>query len=172
MRLRDVEAMLGALNDAQVRYLIVGGLAVIAHGYVRLTVDVDIVLNLERDNVLRALNALEGVGYHPLVPVKATAFADEELRESWRKEKQMIVFQMMNLDRPDTRLDIFVTEPFDFDREYLAARWEEVAGIRSPILGIEALIAMKQEAGRPKDLGDVGELKKLLDIEKDESTGH
>jgi predicted nucleotidyltransferase len=170
MKLADVEAILRALNDADVRYLIVGGLAVIAHGYVRLTVDIDIVLNLQPDNVLRAMRALEKIGYHPLVPVQGSDFADEKLRESWRKEKNMIVFQMMNLDRPFTRLDIFVGEPFDFEREYTAAKWEEVAGIRSPILRIETLIAMKQQAARGKDIGDVGELRKLLDIEKDEQS--
>jgi hypothetical protein len=34
MKLADVEAILRALNDADVRYLIVGGLATIAHGYI------------------------------------------------------------------------------------------------------------------------------------------
>ena len=97
MRVQDVEAILRALNDANARYLIVGGLAVIAHGYVRLTVDVDIVLSLQRDNVLRAMKALEKIAYRPLIPVNPLDFANEELRESWRKEKNMIVFQMMNL---------------------------------------------------------------------------
>ena len=54
MRLQDIEAIVGALNGAEARYLIVGGLAVVAHGYVRATVDMDIVLQLERENVLRA----------------------------------------------------------------------------------------------------------------------
>src|SRR5216110_1966366 len=94
MKLADVEAILCALNDAEVRYLIVGGLAVAAHGYVRATVDIDIVLNLERENVIRAMNALEQIGYQPLVPVKATDFADNEKRRIWQVEKHMIVFQM------------------------------------------------------------------------------
>jgi predicted nucleotidyltransferase len=170
MKLADVEAILRALNDANVRYLIVGGLAVVAHGYPRLTVDIDIVLNLERDNVLRAMAALDAIGYKPLVPVKASQFADEKLRESWRKEKNMIVFQMMNLDRPSTRLDIFVTEPFGFEKEYAQAEWLDIAGIPAPVVRIETLIAMKNQSGRPKDLGDAGELKTLLDIRNDERT--
>ena len=168
MKLADVEAILRALNGAHVRYLIVGGLAVVAHGYPRLTVDVDIVLNLERENVLRAMRALDVIGYRPLVPVKSEQFADETLRESWRKEKHMIVFQLANLNRPSTRLDIFVSEPFDFDEEYAQAEWLDVAGIPSPILRIETLIEMKRASARPKDLGDAGELKKLLDIRADE----
>lgn len=94
MKLADVEAILRALNEADARYLIVGGLAVVAHGYVRYTADIDIVLNLERENVIRAMNALEAIGYRPLLPVKGSDFADENLRRSWIEEKNMLVFQV------------------------------------------------------------------------------
>jgi predicted nucleotidyltransferase len=166
MKLADVEAILRALNDANVRYLIVGGLAVVAHGYVRFTADVDIVLDLERENTLRAMKALEAIGYRPVAPVKAEQFADEELRESWRQEKGMIVFQLFDSNRPDTRLDVFVTEPFDFDREFAAARWEDVAGIKTPVLEVGTLIAMKRAVGRGQDLIDVEQLLKLIENRK------
>jgi predicted nucleotidyltransferase len=168
MRLQDVEAILRALNDAEVRYLIVGGLAVIAHGYPRLTVDVDLVVNLERGNVLRAMNTLEQIGYRPLLPVATTDFANEETRKAWQEEQHMIVFQMQHPDAQGTRIDLFVDEPFNFDQEYERAEWLELSGVRCPVLRIEALIALKEGAGRPKDVGDIGELKKLLDIRRNE----
>ena len=65
MKVDDVRTILRALNDANVRYLIVGGLAVVAHGYVRFTQDIDLVVQLERENVLRAMNALTAIGYRP-----------------------------------------------------------------------------------------------------------
>ena len=77
MKIDDVRTILRALNDANVRYLIVGGLAVVAHGYVRFTQDIDLVIQLERENVLRAMNALTTIGYRPLIPVDAAQFADE-----------------------------------------------------------------------------------------------
>ena len=92
MKLADVEAILRALNDADVRYLIVGGLAVVAHGYVRATVDIDIVLNLEKENALRAMKALDAIGYQPLVPVAATDFADEAIRRRWIEDKKYDCF--------------------------------------------------------------------------------
>jgi predicted nucleotidyltransferase len=170
MKLVDVKAIVQALHEADVRYLIVGGLAVLAHGYPRLTVDVDIVLNLERDNVLRAMKSLGSIGYRPLIPIAAAEFAEEENRRMWQNEKRLIVFQMRPLAPESTRLDIFVSEPFDFSEEYGKAEWLEVAGIPAPVLRIEALIKMKREAGRPKDLGDLGELEKLLKIQNDERT--
>ena len=53
MKLADIEVILRALNEAETRYLIVGGIAVVAHGYVRYTADLHIVLQLEPENVLR-----------------------------------------------------------------------------------------------------------------------
>jgi hypothetical protein len=69
------------------RNLIVGGLAVAAHGYGRLTFDLDLVVQLQPDNVLRALKALGSLGHVPLVPVAAADFADPAKREAWIREK-------------------------------------------------------------------------------------
>jgi predicted nucleotidyltransferase len=162
MKLADVEAILRALNDADVRYLIVGGLAVVAHGYVRYTADVDIVLDLERDNALRAMKALDAIAYRPLVPVDATDFADEEKRRVWIREKNMLVFQMRNPARESTRLDIFVKEPFAFTEEFAQAKWEEVAGIRAPVLRYDELIRLKRSSGRPQDLIDIDQLELMF----------
>jgi hypothetical protein len=90
MELRSVEAVAGALNAAGVRYLVVGGLAVNAHGYLRTTVDLDLVVQLHPENVVRGLNALEGIGYKPRIPVTAEQFADQSLRDSWREEKGIL----------------------------------------------------------------------------------
>lgn len=163
MKAADVRDILAALNGADVRYLIVGGLAVVAHGYVRYTQDIDIVLQLERENILRAMHALTAIGYRPLAPVDAAQFADEELRKQWICDKGMIVFQMLNPDRPSTRLDIFVEEPFPFATEYARARWETLHGERSPIVHLEQLLRLKRVAGRPNDLMDLDQLGRILE---------
>jgi predicted nucleotidyltransferase len=166
MRLRDVEAILRALNDANVRFLIVGGLAVVAHGYVRYTADVDLVVDLKRENVLRAMEALKLIGYRPLIPVDPIEFANEQTRNQWHEEKGMLVFQMFDSNRPDTRLDLFVTEPFDFEKEFASAKQERVAGIPAAVLRLETLIAMKKQVGRGQDLADVAELTRISENRK------
>jgi hypothetical protein len=70
-----------------VRYLIAGGLAVVAHAYLRFTADVDLILDLEPDNVTRAIKALEAIGYQPRVPVAFQDFADAAARDRWAREK-------------------------------------------------------------------------------------
>jgi hypothetical protein len=60
MEVRSVEAIVRTLNTAEVQYLIVGGLAVNAHGFVRLTRDIDIVLQLDSANVRRGFERFVG----------------------------------------------------------------------------------------------------------------
>jgi hypothetical protein len=169
MKIEDVRTILRALNDANVRYLIVGGLAVVAHGYVRFTQDIDLVVELERENVQRAMNALTAIGYRPLIPVDAAQFADETVRQQWRDEKGMIVFQLFNPHHESTRINIFVSEPFVFAQEFETANWHTWGELRTPVLRIEALIAMKEVAGRPQDLADAALLRDILQVQRDQS---
>lgn len=169
MKVDDVRTILRALNEANVRYLIVGGLAVVAHGYVRFTQDIDLVVQLERENVLRAMNALTGIDYRPLIPVDAAQFADEALRQQWRYDKGMIVFQMLNPQRVSTRIDIFVTEPFVFEEEFERAKRHKWGDLQAPVLRIEGLIAMKEAAGRPQDVADAALLRDILQMQREQS---
>ena len=65
MEARSVEAIIRTLNGWGVRYLVAGGLAVVAHGFVRFTADVDLIVDLDPDNVRRAMTALAKLGYRP-----------------------------------------------------------------------------------------------------------
>jgi predicted nucleotidyltransferase len=164
MKVMSLEAILRVLNDAGARYLIVGGLAVAAHGYGRLTFDLDLVVELRPDNVLRALKALESLGYLPLVPVPVEDFADAKKRETWTREKNMVVFQLHSERHRDTQIDLFVAEPFDFEHEYRCAKIGEIMpGLRAPFVRIETLIRMKESAGREKDLEDIRQLRLLME---------
>jgi predicted nucleotidyltransferase len=162
MRLSSFETIVRALNGADVRYLVVGGVAVNAYGYGRSTYDVDMVLSLDRENIARAFTVLRESGYEPILPVTAEQFMDRETRERWHREKGMIVLQLGGDLHRDTPLDLFVQEPFDFAEEYAAAVWQEVApGVQVPLIRLETLLAMKRASGRPKDLADLDELSLL-----------
>ena len=114
MKIASVAAILRALNDAEVRVLVVGGLAVNAHGYLRLTKDADLAIDLVPDNIVRAFEALATLGYRPRIPITAAQFADPVLRETWIREKEMKVLQFFSDEHRETPVDVFVIEPFDF----------------------------------------------------------
>lgn len=166
MRLGSVKAVVEALHAAGARYLVVGGLAVVAHGYVRYTKDIDLVIQLLPDNVRRAMAALERLGYRPAVPVAAEQFGDPASRERWIREKGMTVFQLWSDAHRETPIDVFVAEPFDFDAEYEAALRKPLFGrLELRVVSLRTLIAMKEAVGRPEDRLDVEHLRQLLDGE-------
>ena len=72
----EIEGILDALNQAHVRYLVVGGVAVVLHGYLRTTADLDLIIQLDRDNVLRAIRTLQDHHYCPRAPVAVEDFAN------------------------------------------------------------------------------------------------
>ena len=162
MEVRSVEAVVRALNEAKVRYLIVGGVAVNVHGYVRLTMDLDLVIQLKPENIVAAWEAMERIGYRARIPVSGTDFADEKKRELWRKEKGMLVLQFWSDEHRRTQVDVFVREPFDFDREHATAPDHAIVpGVVAKVVGWDTLIKMKKEAGRLKDLADLEMLEKI-----------
>ncbi len=167
MEVRSVETIVRALNGAGVQYLIVGGLAVNAHGYERFTKDVDLVIGLERENIIRGLHALLDIDYHLRIPVTPEQFADPALREEWRREKNMVVLQLWSDAHQRTPIDIFVYEPFDFKRELARALRLPVAGGElASVVSVEALVELKKSAGRSQDLTDIEKLSKLAACRK------
>jgi len=158
----SVEAVVRALNEAGVRYLIAGGLAVVAHGYVRFTADVDLILDLAPDNLARALQVFEKLGYRPRAPVALTMFQDPASRASWAREKGMTVFSLNSSAHPATELDLFVETPLEFDPAFARARKSTIApGVEATFVGYDDLIALKRKAGRPQDREDIERLESL-----------
>lgn len=169
MKLKSIEAVIKALDGAGVKYLVAGGLAVVAHGYMRFTADLDIILRLEKSNLTKALGILKGLGYRPRAPVPIEAFAAESNRKSWVREKGLKVFSLWSDKHKTTEIDVFVEEPVDFGKAYLRRKRLSVApGIQASILSLEDLIKLKKAAGRPKDMEDV---KNLLIIKEDQKNG-
>ena len=164
VKLASFEAIVRALNDAGVRYLVAGGLAVNAHGYLRFTKDVDIVIQLIPENVLRTFAALGMLGYRPAAPVTAEQFADQSTREGWIHDKHMQVLQLWSDRHRDTSIDIFVGDPFPFEEEYAKALIKPLYGaIDVRFVSLSTLIAMKELAGREQDRIDIEHLRMRLE---------
>lgn len=168
MKFSMLERVFRALNEADVRYLVAGGVAVNAHGYQRLTADLDLVLAMDRDNVLNALDALNELGFEPTLPVPARAFADPSTRQQWQEDRNLRVFSLASGDEPGLAVDLFVREPFPFDGEYDRAMVAEIApGLDVPFVALATLIEMKERTGRPRDQDDAEHLRWILEEEAD-----
>jgi len=170
MKLHSVETIISVLNEAGIRYLVAGGLAVNAHGYSRLTRDIDLIVALYYDNIIRVFGALEAADYRPVVPITARQFADARMRQQWIDEKGMKVLGFFSDTHRETPLDVFVYEPFDFDAEFAASLREELLpGLEVRFVSIPTLIRMKEVANRPKDIDDIQHLRWIMkDLDSDD----
>lgn len=164
----SVERVVEALNRGGVRYLIVGGLAVNAHGYERMTRDIDLVLRLEPENILSGIRALEELGYEPGIPVRAEEMLDPERREMWKREKNMLVLPLWSEEHARTPVDVFIEEPFDFEEEHRKAMNVEIGeDLFAPVISLDGLLRMKAAAGRLQDLADAEALREIRKPGKD-----
>jgi hypothetical protein len=151
-----------ALNDAAARYLVVGGIAVNAHGFMRLTVDVDLFIHLDSQNLLHALQALGRLGYRPAIPVSFEDIADRAKRDRWIVEKHMVALKLFSDFHRETAIDVFVNEPINFEDAFQRVHYYPLdADVKVPVCSYQDLVKLKLLAKRPKDLFDLDQLKKL-----------
>jgi hypothetical protein len=156
------EPLFDALEKAGVRYVVVGGVAVVLHGYARLTGDVDLAVDLRPAEARKAVATLTGLGLRPRLPVDAMEFADEDVRARWVAEKHMRVFTFIHPANPMLVVDCFAEDVVPF-----AALWDrsELVALGSThvrVASIPDLIALKRLAARPQDAQDIEALEEIL----------
>ena len=82
------EPIFAALENGAVRYVVVGGMATVLHGYARLTADIDIMLDQTPAEATKALRVLATLGFVPRASVNAEDYADVEIRRMWFDEQR------------------------------------------------------------------------------------
>jgi len=134
-----------ALNEAEAKYLVIGGIACILHGYVRATTDVDILIERSPENVRRILDALSTLGYG-----FAREFAVSE-----------ILAKPITIIGDDPAVDIFqVAWSVKYDQAVERSSIVAVDGVDIPLVGLDDLIATKR-TGRPLDAADIEALEEI-----------
>lgn len=145
----DLRALLRALAEADVRYLIVGGVAVAAHGYVRATEDVNLVPDPDLENLRRLANTL--VSLEARLPLAADRpFEARDLAPG----------RNLTLDTPLGGVDVVqrVAGVPSFAVLEESAIASDVEGVPLRICSLEHLRAMKEAAGRTIDRADLERL--------------
>lgn len=147
------------LEKREIKYLIAGGFAVNFHKVQRSTVDLDLVVLLETENWNAFLGLMGDLGFQPRLAVDPTLLTDEKTRNEWIQKKNMIVFSFLHESNPLEIIDVLVKDLPPFE-ELWAERLEvEAFGDKLKVIGKLHLIALKERAGRPRDIQDVERLK-------------
>lgn len=145
--MNDFAAALRDLNASGIRYVIVGGLAVIRHGAVRATKDLDAAISMDGENLARLEKLVERWD--------ATNPDGSPLRT-----RKLAAGGVLPLRTPHCLVDILSEQllPAPFDDVLRRADVKRVDGVEAPICSLTDLVAMKRAAGRGADLLDLERL--------------
>lgn len=153
--------LLDLLSEAEIEFVVVGGLAVALHGYRRLTMDVDVVLAMTPENIQRFIDCARSANLSPVIPVPLDALAQPGQIEQWHREKGMLAFGLRPPGTMSTVIDVLVKTAVPYAEMRRDAVLVPIGNLTIPIASIDHLIAMKTGTGRSKDEIDIEELKKI-----------
>ncbi len=148
---QDVQELIRLFYEFGVRYLLIGGEAVIFHGYPRYTGDVDFYYEPGLENAERLFQALLRFWDGDVPGINSPPdLADPGL--------------VLQFGRPPNRVDLLSrVSGIEFESAWQRRIVTVLGEVELPYLGLEDLVEAKRAAGRPKDLQDLIYLEKLLD---------
>jgi hypothetical protein len=148
--IEDLTRLCRRLNQENVRYLLIGGFAVILHGFVRTTKDIDLLIDPSASNVQALRRALATLPDNAVADV-----ADDDIRR----------YQVVRV-ADEIVVDLMAAAcGISYDDAIADAEAAEIDGVEFPVASKATLIRMKQTS-RPSDLADRQFLQSRLDAER------
>ena len=147
----DIKKLLQSLLDNKVQFLVIGAWALPAHGYERMTGDVDIFIKPTEQNAQRTIKALRAIGYRAI----------DEVTVPLLLSKKVLLRQYVL----QTDIHSFVIG-VRFEEAWKKRIKTEIKGVEVFVPSLDTLIAMKKAAGRPKDREDLRVLEKIREKKK------
>jgi hypothetical protein len=153
----DARALFRVLAEHRVEYIVVGGFAVYAHGFLRGTVDLDVIPRPDLANLSRLGEALVSIGARVHRAAEPVNVADPHILQ-----RAALVPLMTDHGRLDL-LNVASTSGVPADYASLRERALEIEldDMRLAIIGLDDLIRMKRAASREQDLADIRALTAL-----------
>jgi hypothetical protein len=159
--MRNLPAFIESLTKANVDFVVVGGFAVQLHGFVRATVDLDLTLAMDDDNLSRFIAVATQFGMTPVNPIPLQSLRDSKQIDIWHKEKGMIAFALQSGQYQEMIVDVLVRPVVTFEKLKEGASVTHLFDSVVQVAGIEDLLVMKRVANRLKDRLDIEALERI-----------
>lgn len=142
----DFRDFLASLNEAEVKYILVGGFSVILHGYSRTTGDMDIWVDRTFDNYQKIKSAFLQFGM-PVFDMTEDNFLHHQ------------IWDVFTFGVPPSAIDLMLkVKGLSFNEAYVNATIFVDDNLEIRVIHKSDLIKAKKAAGRPKDLDDLENL--------------
>ena len=159
--MKHIPAILQAMKDAGVEFVLVGGFAVQLHGFVRSTIDLDIVLAMDDANLGKFIDVAKQFGLAPIIPVPIESLKNAAQIDQWHREKGMLAFALREPQVGGSVIDVLVRPEVTFDTLKKDAVVAQLFGRAVMVASIDHLLVMKRAANRPKDRLDIDALERI-----------
>lgn len=148
--------VIDSLEKNKIKYALVGGYALALHGVVRATIDVDLVVQINKTQLKLVETAMSMIGLQSRLPINAEDIFN--FREEYIKNRNMIAWSFVDYTDPAKVVDIIITENL---KEFKVKK-VSVKGRKISLASLDDLLRMKTGTGRQKDALDVESIKRLL----------
>lgn len=144
----DFIDFLQSFHTHEVDYILVGGYAVILHGYERVTADIDIWVRCTSGNYVKVIQAFRAFGM-PVFDMTLTNFLNTERWDVFRFGRKPVAIDIMTK-----------VKGLDFEEAFKKSEIRIVNNLPVRLIHYHHLINAKKQAGRNKDLNDLENLLK------------
>jgi hypothetical protein len=160
MLLLTYKDILQQFTRSKINFCVIGGFAAVAHGVVRVTMDLDLAILTVPKNLSASWDLLNKLGFECRIPITKNQFQDPNFLESASIEKGLKAVSFFHRDTPFIVVDLLFTKEFQFTKKDIVLM--DLFDVSVPVISLKNLIGLKKLAGRPKDLEDIRELKKKI----------
>ena len=152
-----------ALADANVRFVVCGGVACILQGVARTTHDLDVCVALEPLDLEALVRVARALDLRPRVPEPLDALLDAERRRAWVEEEHAVFYTLIAPSGAFS-VDVFLNYPLSFEELAAEAYSFDIEGRRVLVSSKRHLIVAKSSVVPPRkvDLRDIEDLQELL----------
>jgi hypothetical protein len=152
------------LDEDGVRFIICGGVALVLHGVERMTVDIDLAVDMTAHNLRKFLAAMKKLRLKPRAPVPAESLLEPEQRRIFIEDKNALVFTFVDAGNSFRQVDIFLADELSFNALKGDTEQLDISGHTVKLLSKKKLLELKRSIKplRDKDIFDIQALEKLL----------
>lgn len=143
------------LHKHQVKYLLCGGLAVNIYGIPRMTADIDLILDFDKENLKQFEICVVNAFYQSQIPVSLSLLSTQQERIKLVKEKNLIALSYFNTRGNVMGMDVLIDVPLNFDDMWERKSTRKSDEIDIHVVSIDDLIKLKEYSNRKQDQDDI-----------------
>lgn len=152
-----IKKIIQGLNKEKIKYVLVGGSALVVHGIPRSTLDIDIYIVAKEKNIKKIFNMASCLGMRSEQEAILSISSQSKLISG-----QWLCFSYENQDI----LDVYLANEKEFEKVYVSSEIKKDEALSIRVASLDGLEKMKKKSGRPVDLADVEFIREAKKLQK------